>query len=64
MKKFLLGAALLSSGFAFAHEGHGHTHGFTITHYMVETEHTLVLVLMSAVVYFVVRYFRKEKANR
>lgn len=64
MKKILLGAALLSSVFAFAHEGHGHTHGFTITHYMVETEHALVLVLMSAVIYFVIRRFRKEKANR
>lgn len=64
MKQFLFMAALLGGGSAFAHEGHGHTHGFTITHYMVEPEHALALVLMSAVVYFVVRHFRKQKANR
>lgn len=35
-------AAALSPFFAMAHEGHGHTDGFTIKHYLVEPEHILV----------------------
>jgi len=46
---------------SFAHEGHGHTHGFTITHYFVEPEHLAVLigVVVAGIVYF--RYRRKKE---
>lgn len=45
MKKFFLSlAAVAASLFTFAHEGHGHTHGFTIQHYFVEPEHALALI--------------------
>jgi hypothetical protein len=33
-----------------AHEGHGHTHGFTITHYIVEPQHAYLTWLALAVV--------------
>ncbi len=46
---------------AMAHEGPGHTHGFTITHYFVEPEHlALVLLAVSAAVFFV-RAYRKAR---
>ncbi len=56
-----LTAALPFTG--FAHEGHGHTHGFTITHYIVEPEHALFtgLVLAATVVYL---WNRRRKAAR
>lgn len=28
----------------WAHEGHGHTHGYTIIHYFVEPQHALVTI--------------------
>lgn len=63
MKYILSLAGLLAGSTAFAHEGHGHTHGFTITHYMVEPEHALVLILMAGVVLYVVGRFRKAGAK-
>jgi hydrogenase/urease accessory protein HupE len=44
----------------FAHEGHGHTHGYTITHYFVEPEHLAVIlgIFTAAFVYW--KYFRKK----
>ena len=59
MKYILSIAGLLAGGAAFAHEGHGHTHGFTVTHYMVEPEHALALVLMAGIVFYFVGRFRK-----
>ena len=45
-----------------AHEGHGHTHGFTITHYFVEPVHFIVvLAVASAGILFFRRYNKKEK---
>lgn len=54
-------AALPFTG--FAHEGHGHTHGFTITHYMVEPDHALFtgVVLLATIVYL---WNRRRKAAR
>lgn len=64
MKYFLSLAGLLTGGAVFAHEGHGHTHGFTITHYMVEPEHALALILSAGIILFFVRKYRKTGANR
>jgi hypothetical protein len=49
--------------FSFAHEGHGHTHGFTITHYFVEPEHLILLLIATAggVLFF---SSLKKKANK
>jgi hypothetical protein len=48
---------------SFAHEGHGHTHGFTITHYFVEPEHLiLLLIAVAGGVLFFSRL--KKKANK
>jgi len=50
MKKFVfLGfVPALIPILSFAHEGHGHTHGFTIKHYFVEPEHLAVLLFVFA----------------
>ncbi|MGB3006619.1 MAG: hypothetical protein WBC06_08930 [Chitinophagaceae bacterium] len=50
---------------SFAHEGHGHTHGFTITHYFVEPEH-LILMLIAAAggVLLFSRFRKKEKSAK
>jgi hypothetical protein len=46
----------------FAHEGHGHTHGFTITHYFVEPEHLFVLMaVISAGILLFRRYYKRTK---
>jgi hypothetical protein len=45
----------------FAHEGHGSTNGYTITHYFVEPEHAIYtwsFLMVSAVL---VSYFRIKK---
>jgi len=56
-------AAVLTPLLSLAHEGHGHTHEFTITHYFVEPVHLAVLVVVFAagVLYFSRR--RKKKAQ-
>jgi hypothetical protein len=55
-------AAVLMPLLSFAHEGHGHTHGFTITHYFVEPVHLAVLaaVFAAGVLFFSRR--RKKRA--
>lgn len=64
MKKMIplgfLTAFLPATG--LAHEGHGHTHGFTITHYFAEPEHlALLLVLLTAGMLYLRRYSKKGK---
>ena len=64
MKKIALLSlfATLFPFLGFAHEGHGHTHGFTITHYFVEPEHLLLLTgVVAAGILFFRSYFKKEK---
>lgn len=64
MKKITLVSlsAFLVPFLGFAHEGHGHTHGFTITHYFVEPEHLLLLIgVLAAGILFFRSYFKKEK---
>lgn len=57
-------AALSASLFSFAHEGHGHTHGFTIQHYFVEPEHALVLLAVVAAGVLLFRHFRTANAKK
>lgn len=64
MKKSALLSFLLAGIplFALAHEGHGHTHGFTITHYFVEPEHLILILLgITAAVLFVRAYAKNRK---
>lgn len=49
---------------AFAHEGHGHTHGFTVTHYFTEPEHVIPLVLVIAGLILLVRKYRKSPVKK
>jgi hypothetical protein len=65
MKKYLLSAAaLISFVTAFAHEGHGHTHGYTIKHYFTEPVHALALAAAVAAVLMVVNWFTKKAAAK
>ena len=63
MRKFLimvLGSALIPLA-GFAHEGHGTTDGFTITHYFVEPEHAIYtwsFVMAGAIL---ISYYRLKK---
>ena len=64
MKKvFLSLAAVATSVSSFAHEGHGHTDGFTIKHYFAEPEHIIPVLLAAAVAVVLFRYFRKKEAK-
>jgi len=65
MRKILsLLVALPATTAAFAHEGHGHTDGFTITHYFTEPEHAIPLILAVAAVILVVKRYRKSAAKK
>lgn len=54
--------ALLLPVLSMAHEGHGHTHGFTIKHYFVEPEHVVASLLAVAVGIWFFRAQRKKSA--
>jgi hydrogenase/urease accessory protein HupE len=59
MKKIFLSlAAVTATLSSFAHEGHGHTHGFTIQHYFVEPEHVLVVLAVAATGVLLFRRYR------
>lgn len=63
MKYILSLSGLLAATSAFAHEGHGHTHGFTVTHYMVEPEHALLFALMAGVAIYLFSKYRKARSK-
>jgi hypothetical protein len=62
IKSFLitLGSGLIPF-IGFAHEGHGTTDGFTITHYFVEPEHAIYTwsFLMAGAI--LISYYRLKK---
>lgn len=70
MKKitgFLLAfvAMLASPLFLAAHEGHGHTHGFTIKHYFTEPVHLAVALLAMVLVLLVwLNPFGKKQSDK
>jgi len=63
MKKFFTAIGLLASISSFAHPGHGHSEGFTITHYFVEPEHALTLIAITAIVVVLAKKFSKQFAK-
>jgi hydrogenase/urease accessory protein HupE len=65
MRKFLsLLLAVSAVSPVFAHEGHGHTEGFTITHYFTEAEHAIPLALALVAVIVLIRQLRKMTAKK
>lgn len=64
MKKllFLLATAIPALS-AWAHEGHGHTHDYTITHYFVEPEHVFPLVAVLAIGVLLFNRFRRKSVK-
>jgi hypothetical protein len=62
MKRLAIMLLALLPFSTFAHEGHGHTEGFTITHYIVEPEHALPLLAALVVAVVLIRRLgRKAK---
>jgi hypothetical protein len=62
MKKVLSLLLLASPFVSFAHEGHGHTGGFTIIHYFIEPMHLMTYALIGIVLYlFYKSIMQKEK---
>lgn len=64
MKKVLIAAALLFPFISFAHDGHGTTSGFTITHYFVELPHAVFTWSFIVVGFILISYFRERKASK
>ena len=60
MKKILSLLAGFVPFMSFAHEGHGHTDGFTITHYFVEPQHSVAVLIGAFLFYVIYRNVRKE----
>ena len=58
----LAAAAILFFPFlSLAHEGHGVTEGFTITHYFVEPVHLLYTLAFFVMSYFAISYYKTRK---
>ena len=65
MKKLLSLLVLLAATVtAFAHEGHGHTDGYTIKHYLPEPEHVIPIVIAAALAIVLVAHFRKSMEKK
>lgn len=65
MKKLLsLLVTLTAMVSAFAHEGHGHTDGYTIKHYFTEPEHVILVVAAVALAIVLVARYRKTTAKK
>jgi hypothetical protein len=62
MKKVLSLLLLVLPFISFAHEGHGHTGGFTIIHYFTEPMHLFSFAIIGIVLYlFYKNIMQKEK---
>ena len=62
MKKFLTAFAVALIPFiGFAHEGHGATNGYTITHYFVEPEHAIYTWSFFMASFILISYYRIKK---
>lgn len=59
-----MAVALLFPFAGFAHDGHGVTGGYTITHYFVEPEHAVYTWSFIAAALVLARYLRGRKASR
>jgi hypothetical protein len=64
MKKVLMAASLLIPFIGFAHDGHGVTSGFTITHYFVEPGHAIYTWSFIVAGFILARYLRRKNASK
>jgi hypothetical protein len=64
MKKILIAASLLVPFISFAHDGHGVTGGFTITHYFVEPEHAIYTWSFIVAGFVLAAYLRRKNASK
>lgn len=64
MKKVLIAAGLLVPFIGFAHDGHGATDGFTITHYFVEPGHAIYTWSFIVAGLLLVKILRGKKASK
>ena len=64
MKKILIAASMLVPFISFAHEGHGVTEGFTITHYFIEADHAIYTWSFIAAGLILAKYLRGKRASK
>lgn len=64
MKKILIAASLLVPFISFAHDGHGVTGGFNITHYFVEPEHAIYTWSFIVAGFVLAAYLRRKNASK
>jgi hypothetical protein len=64
MKKILIAASLLAPFMSFAHDGHGITGGFTITHYFVEPGHAIYTWSFIVAGFVLAMYLRRKNASK
>lgn len=64
MKKILIAASLLVPFISFAHDGHGETGGFTITHYFVEPGHAIYTWSFIVAGFVLAIYLRRKNASK
>jgi hypothetical protein len=64
MKKILIAASMLAPFVSFAHEGHGVTEGFTITHYFIEADHAIYTWSFIAAGLILAKYLRGKRASK
>ena len=64
MKKVLIAAGLLVPFISFAHDGHGATDGFTITHYFVEPGHAIYTWSFIAAGFVLAFYLKRKNASK
>lgn len=62
MKKILIAAGLMIPFISFAHDGHGVTSGFTITHYFVEPGHAIYTWSFVVAGFILAKYLKARKA--
>jgi hypothetical protein len=64
MKKVLIAASLLVPFASFAHDGHGETSGFSITHYFVEPGHAVYTWSFIVAGFAIAKYLRARKVSK
>jgi len=64
MKKVLIAASMLVPFISFAHDGHGVTGGFSITHYFVEPDHAIYTWSFIAAGLILAKYLKGRRASK
>jgi hypothetical protein len=64
MKKILMTASLFVPFISFAHDGHGETSGFTITHYFVEPGHAIYTWSFIVAGFVLAVFLRRKNASK